>query len=449
MVPKTRSLQGRKTVAIVLLIFALVLFSQTVLTKKSAGASTFYVASLDQNIDPGAQDFVVSSIGDARASGATTFVLIINTLGGNGNNMLQIIKAISDYEIAGNTFITLVAPAKAYAFSAGAFIAEASSKIYMVNGTVIGSATPVLPALSDPTELRKDINAFSTYMATLTNSFPARNGTAAALMVTNGTAYDNFQATKLHVVDDTLKASASVRDALGAGPIGVPDATNVPIHTAGVRAVALSVLSDPNVDAILFLLGTFAILADLYHPTLILSIVGATALALALVGLGVFGASIISIVLMLIGALFIFLEIKTHHGLSAIIGVVIFIIGFILIFRIPAAAPSPNQPTGFFVPIPFITYAILGFIGGGIVLGSLYLYKVRETLMRQPPRIDPKAIVGKEGHLTSDLKAGGLATANISAEDFTVTASQDLPRGTRIVVKEIQGLKLVVEKKEG
>ena len=444
------SIMLRRAVVFAFFALTLLLFSQSLIPHKAAAASNFYVASLNANIDAGTQDFVTTSISDARSSGANTFVLVLNTFGGNGNNMDNIIQAISNYETAGNTFITLVAPAQTHAFSAGAFIAEASNKIYMANQTVIGSATPVLPPLSDPTELRKDIAGFSEYMKAITEGF-GRNGTAAAQMVTNGTSYTNTEATDLHVVDGTLTGtSLSLRDALAAlpSPYTVADAQNIQIHEAGIRATTISVLSDPNLDSVLFLLGVFAILIDLFHPTLILSAIGATALALALVGLGVFGASLISIVLMLIGALFIFLEIKIHHGLSALIGVVIFIIGFILIFRLPPSPPVANQPTGSFVPVGAITYAILGFIGGGVVLGSLYLYRVRETLMHRAPTINPKAIIGKEGRLNTDLKAGELATALIGAEEWTVTSSQDMPRGTIIVVKDLQGLRLSVEKKE-
>ncbi len=426
----------------------LALLSQSLLSPRVAAASNFYVASLNAGIDAGAQDFVVSSISDATSSGASVFVLVLNTFGGNGNNMDNIILAISNYETAGNKFITLVAPTSTHAFSAGAFIAEASTKIFMVAGTVIGSATPVLPPLSDPTELRKDISGFSQYMNAITIA-NGRNGTATSLMVTNGTSYTDGQAMALNVIDGDLP-SLSVRDALAALPVPytVPDAQTIVIHEPGIRATAISILSDPNLDSVLFLLGVFAILADLYHPTLILSAVGATALALALVGLGVFGASLASILLMIIGALFIFLEIKIHHGLSALIGVVIFIIGFILIFRLPPAPPAPNQPTGSFVEIGAITYALLGFIGGGVVLGSLYLYRVRESLMHRPPTINPKAIIGKQGRLNTDLKAGELATALIESEEWTVTSSQDMQKGTIIVVKDLQGLKLVVEKKE-
>jgi membrane-bound serine protease (ClpP class) len=272
-----------------------------------------------------------------------------------------------------------------------------------------------------------------------------RNATNASLMVTKGVSYDcqtvnSCAAKQARVVDQVLNAN-STQDALS--QLG---AAGAPIHTAGTTSVFLSIIADPNLDSILFLLGSFAILVDVFHPTIIMSVVGAAAIALALLGLGVFGAPLVSIVLMLIGAAFIFLELKIHHGLSAIIGVVIFIIGFLLIFSIPAASPSPSQPSGNFIQVGVLTYTVLGLIGGGGVVGSIYLYRVREALLHRPPTINPKAIIGKEGVLKTDLKAGELATANIGAEDFSVTGSQDIPKGTRVKVRDIQGLRLVVEK---
>jgi membrane-bound serine protease (ClpP class) len=439
-----KSMLIRRALLFSLFIITLILALQPNIPHKASGASTYYVASLDADIDAGSQDFVTTSITDAKTGGANVLILVLNTFGGNGNNMDNIIQAISNYETAGNTFITLVAPTNSHAFSAGAFIAEASNQIYMVNGTVIGSATPVLPLGSDPTTLTKDINGFATYMAAITNAH-GRNGTAAAQMVTNGVSYTETQALDLNVITNKT-SSLTVRGSLAY--LGVPNAQDITIHTPGIRSTFLSVLTDPNLDAILFLLGVFAILIDLFHPTLILSVIGATALVLALLGLGVFGASIVSIILMIIGALFIFLEIKIHHGIAALIGVVIFIIGFLLVFQLPPPPPSPEQPTGTFVPIGAITYALLITIGGTVVIGSLYLYRVRETLMHRPPTINPKAIIGKEGRMKTDLTAGGVATALVGAEEWTVTSTTDLAKGTTVIVKDLQGLKLVVEKKE-
>src|SRR3989449_5062628 len=439
---------------VLVLVFALVFLAfQASLSDAVHAQSNFYVASLNQDIDPGAEDFVVSSINDATSAGIHSFILILNTNGGSGSNMENIISAISTYEGAGNTFYTLVAPASAHAFSAGAYIAEASNNITMIPGTLIGSATPIvsgIPTGEENTTLTKDINAFTTYMVALTKH-NGRNWNATALMVTKGVSYEcgtvtSCTALKEGVIDTVLPAN-NTQQALTMMRAG--DAT---IHTPGTRSIFLSIISDPNLNSVLFLAGVFAILADLYHPTLIFTVIGGALIALALLGLGVFGAPLVSIILMMIGAIFIFLELKTHHGVSAIAGVVIFIVGFLLIFSLPSSTPAQAPPgssgASTFIQIGVLTYTILGIVGGGGVLGSIYLYHVRETLMHRPPAQNPKAIIGKQGRLTSDLKAGEFATANIGAEDFTVTGSTDLPSGTLVSVKDIQGLRLIVEKAE-
>lgn len=442
----------RQRITLFLLLAFVFLMVQASLPQRVHAQSNVYVASLNQDIDPGAEDFVVSSINDATSSGIHNFILIINTNGGSGANMENIISSISNYESNGNNFTTLVAPISAHAFSAGAYIAESSNRIYMVPGTVIGSATPIvsgIPTGEENTTLTKDINAFTQYMTTLTGSHN-RNATNAGLMVSHGVSYDcqtlfSCSARDAGVINGVIAAN-STQQALTY--LGAGDAT---VHYAGTRSVFLSIISDPNLDSVLFLAGVFAILADLYHPTIIFTVVGAAAIALALLGLGVFGAPIVSIVLMMIGAIFIFLELKTHHGVSAIAGVVIFIVGFLLIFSLPSSTPAPSSApsgSGTFIQIGVLTYTILGLVGGGGVLGSIYLYRVRETLMHRPPAQNPKAIIGKQGRLTSDLKAGDVATANIGAEDFTVTGSTDLPSGTLVRVKDLQGLRLIVERVE-
>src|SRR3989475_8476002 len=121
---------SRQRITLFLLLAFVFLTIQASLPQKAHAQSSVYVASLDQNIDPGAEDFVVSSINDATSSGIHNFILILNTNGGSGANMENIISAISNYESVGNNFTTLIAPSSAHAFSAGAYIAESSNQIF-------------------------------------------------------------------------------------------------------------------------------------------------------------------------------------------------------------------------------------------------------------------------------------------------------------------------------
>lgn len=433
---------------ILIILASLSIYSQTASSQQCEGRQLYYVASMNMTIDPGSEDFIISSLNDAKLLCANNFILIMNTFGGNGANMDHIISAISDYQGWGGRFITLVAPSGAHAFSAGAYIAEASNEIYMTPGTAIGSATPIvysIPPGQENTTLTKDINGFKAYMEALTSKF-GRNTTATALMVTKGISYTAEEAFRLNVINGVINAN-SIDDALRA--LGVPSGTEV--HTPGIRSLMLSIIADPNVSGLLFLVGVFAVLADIYHPTVLLSITGIVLIALALLGLGVFGAPIASIILMLVGSGLIFLELKTQHGLSALAGVIVFIIGFLLIFSTPPPPTNPNPqqpPQANFFSISLLTYVLLGLLGGGIVIASIYLYKIREGLARRPRHFDLSHLIGKEGRLLTDLKAGGLATANIASEEWTVTSTQDIERGSIVKVKEVLGLKLVVEKKE-
>jgi len=429
-------LRTRQLLAVVFLLGALATCVAPPLAH--AQAQTYYVISLDGAIDPGTQNYVASAIGDAQSAGAGHIVMVLDTAGGDAQSMDGIIQAISSYESSGGTFVTVVGPHAAEAISAGAFIAEASDQLYMMNGTTLGSASAVVA-----TTLTNSTYAYTAYMQALA-SYYGRNGTAAGLMVSGDASFSASQADRVHAIDGLINAS-SVSDALS--QLGVP--SSAPISDEGISSQLISVLSDPNLAAVLFLAGILAIMVDLYHPTFILSAAGAAAIVLALIGLGYFGAPLSAVLLMFIGGAFIFLEVKTHHGVSAIGGVVVFAIGVLLVFQ-NTVTPSPTS-TGITPPPSVVganpaTYAILGLLGVAIIIGSIYLYRLRRDLdSRKLGLFEMKRMVGRVGVLTSDVRANATGTANIDSEDWTVTSSQDLPKGARVKVKEIQGYKLLVE----
>src|SRR6266699_2257560 len=89
----------RHRITLFLLLAFVFLTIQASLPQKAHAQSDVYVASLDQNIDPGAEDFVVSSINEATSAGIHNFILILNTNGGSGANMENIISAFTQYMV--------------------------------------------------------------------------------------------------------------------------------------------------------------------------------------------------------------------------------------------------------------------------------------------------------------------------------------------------------------
>ncbi|HEY6282928.1 MAG TPA: NfeD family protein [Nitrososphaerales archaeon] len=436
---------------VVLLALALFLgFASQVIPAHSQGCTTrsgYYVASMNGDIDPGAADFMATTVSNAESLCAGQVVFVLTTNGGDGASMESMIASIEGYQQWGGNFSTLVAPQGSFAFSAGSYIAEASNKIYMEPGTTIGSATPIvsgIPIGEVNTTLTKDINAFTSYMQTLTRAH-GRNQTATGLMVTAGKSYPDDKALQYHVIDGVID-STTLQGALAF--LGVPATSS--INTPDTRSSLISILSNPNVSGLLFLIGTLAILADIYHPTIVLSVVGVVVVALGLFGLGVFGASPVAILLMIVGVAFIFLEVKTQHGISALFGVGVFIVGFLLVFQFPPGSPSnPTLPAVNFSGIPDITYGLLVGIGTVIVVASLYLRSIREGLKNRPKVNEPSVLIGREGRMESDLVPGGKGVAMVASEEWSVTSDQELRRGDPIRVKGVSGQTLAVEKVYG
>ena len=444
-------------VVLLVLVFAIQALPSHAQSQGCTTKSGYYVASLNADIDPGTADFMATTVSNAEAQCAANIVFVLVTNGGDGASMESMVSSIAGYQQWGGNFTTLVAPQGSYAFSAGSYIAEASNQIFMEPGTTIGSATPIvsgIPTGEENSTMTKDINAFASYMSTLTSA-NGRNATATALMVTGGVSYCSTpmppscpSATKENVVTGVIN-STTLQGALSY--LNVPTGTSV--NTPGVRSSLISILSNPNVSSLLFLLGVFAVLADIYHPTIILSVAGVAVIAAALFGLGVFGASPLAVILMIIGAGFIFLEIKTAHGISATVGVVIFIVGFLLVYQFPPAAASPppgvpQGPTGTFTGATDITYGLLIALGAAIVIGSLYLRSIRDAVRNRPRVNEPSVLIGTEGTMKSDLLPGGRGVAQVASEEWSVTSTQELRAGDPIRVKGVSGQTLAVEKVE-
>jgi len=425
----------------ILIVLVLLFFSFHILINIKA-ENEYYIIHLDQTIDIGAQNFVSRSIDDALSKNYRNFVIIMNTFGGYVIHMENIIKKITYAESKGMNVITIVAPLGAHATSAGSYIALASTKLYMVKGTSIGSATPVI-GTSDPMVEQKVVNAFAKYMETLAEA-KGRNKTAAVEMVTQGKSYTAEEAYRLGLIDGVLNTT-TITGALE--ELGIK---NVEIKEADWYSRFLSLLTDPTILTILSLFTIFGILYGIAAQSEVLIASGIAALILTLVGYAILEPPAAAVALILIGSILILIELKIGEGLGAIPGSIILAIGFILFYypiSLPEFKPGELPRIHFFnIGLSQISVAVVIAVAGSFL--GLYLHKIAQTLKMKTKIFDKSLLIGKYGYAVTDILQNKQGIVNVEAEEWTAESDEFIPANSRIKVINIEGNILKVKKVE-
>jgi membrane-bound serine protease (ClpP class) len=372
------------------------------------------LVTFDVQVDPGSADYVERAAQAAIASNRD-LVIVMNTPGGLLANMQQIVRSLVKVQdhLAVYTFV----PPGALAASAGSYIALASNAIYMGSGSIIGPSTPYIIG-GDPLQQQHVQNAMIAYIRSLAEK-NGYNVAAAVSMAQNNTAYSATQAASLGLVTGMRETLDAFLAAVGLGSSPVTR-FDQPIYDR-----LLSFLSDPTVDGLFILVGVIALVLDLFHRTLFLSIAAVIFIALGLLGAQIIGASIVGLLILIIAAALVILEVKAGHGLFAVSGIALGLTGtYLLAYNVPYS-PSPYGVE---------QYLLLGGTGALLVVAFLYLTRIRHALLAQPKLIDPSRIVNMTGRAATDLVPGKDGVANVGAEDFTAQSDEFIPKGSLIRV---------------
>lgn len=373
------------------------------------------LVTFDIQVDPGAADYVHRAAQAAIGSNED-LVIVMNTPGGLLANMQQIVSSIQDVQSHG-LFVYTYVPPVALAASAGSYIALATNAVYMGSGSIIGPSTPFVVG-GDPSEQQHVQNAMVAYIRSLAEK-NGYNVAAAVDMAQNNTAYSAVQASSVGLVNGTRETLASFLSAVGLGTATVTP-FDEPLYDR-----FLSFISDPTVDGLFILVGIIALVLDLFHRTMFLSVIAVIFIALGFLGAQIIGASVVGILILIIAAALVILEVKAGHGLFAVTGIALGLAGTYLLAYNVAYSPSPYG-------IP--QYILLGGTGAALVVAFLYLTRIRHALMAQPKLIDPGKIVNMTGRANTDLVPGRDGVANVGAEDWTAQSDQFIEKGSLILV---------------
>jgi len=211
-----------------------------------------------------------------------------------------------------------------------------------------------------------------------------------------------------------------------------------------IRQRTLAFLSDPNVIAILMMLGTLGIALEFYHPGgIVPGALGAFFLLLAFLSMKVIPVNVGALVLILAGVALMVVEgYVTTHGIAGLAGVALLAIGTLFFIDRSSAEyrfdPALLTLSPWVVwPTPLALAAILGFVG----------WKVART-RQEKLRVGAPGMLGEVGEATSDIGPDA-GEAFVHGELWAARSVHPIARGTAIRVREVRGLVLHVEAAPG
>ncbi len=401
--------------------------SSTGTPRTSATPAGVLLVTFNIQVDVGAADYMQRAA-TVAVDNQYDMVVVMNTPGGLLDSMQSIVSSLGSVEGAGLRVITFVPP-NSMAASAGSYIALGSNAVYMGGGSFIGPSTPEV--VGGTAEEQAHVQgAMYAYIQALAEDH-GFNATAAGNMVLYNEAYTTSDAASVGLItgrQDTLD-----------GVLAAEGLSSLPVVNYGepVYDQFLSFLSDPLVDGLFILVGAVALVLDIFHRTIFLSVVAVVMIALGFWGAQLIGAPLVAIMVLIVAAALIFIEIKAGHGMFAGAGILLGLAGTYLLVYGVGWSPTP---------FGLGQYVVMGVVAGLLVVGFIYLAKIRRTLMAQPKLVDPSLIIGKTGRAVTDLAPGKDGVANIGAEDWTATADESIERGALVRVKSYSDGKVHLER---
>lgn len=376
-------------------------------------SETIVVVDMSYPITEGAVSLLEDAINLAEQVGSRKVVILLNTNGGVLGSTERIVDLMRK---SGISFAVYVPPG-GRAFSAGSIVLLASKVAGMGSGSVIGAAQP------RPYD-EKVANAVAGWASSLAESSD-RNQTAAKEFVYSNLVLSADDALKYRIIEVRAESLDQFLDKIGwSGNL---------IHlNPGPRTSILLFITSPENAWFLLMIGVILILVGLAHPTYVMEGIGSVLVLLGFLGMNLIGADLAAMMVIAVGSATMFLELKTGHGVLAVLGAIISSIGLILIYQ---STPflSMSIWSGTLISLLILSSGFAGF----------YLYKIRKALKGRPLH-SLESLIGKSGVVKRRIPAGGEGVVLVESELWTATSEEDLEEGEKIVVLDVRGLRLVV-----
>lgn len=395
--------------------------------------------------------YIEEAIKSAADSKLTAVIIRIDSPGGDLASMDDMLQAILGSKVP---VITWVAPEGAGAGSAATFITLAGDVAAMAPSTSIGAAAVVGSNGQnlDSTEATKVTNFYASKIRQLATTHD-RNADWAESAVRKAASAGAADAVAMKppVVDILANSETELLAAVDKGTRAdghaythdgqpIPKLSGLTISDISMNPGQglLHLLSDPNLAFILFTIGFYGILAELFHPNYLSGTLGAIAIVLAFIGSNSLPLNLGGLILIIIGIGLFVLDLHLpSHGLLTLGGVVCFILGASALWT--GVAPGQESIRVEVSPI------LIGLI---LALTLVYFYGLLRALLRMraqvPIPVPIRGLVGSNAVAQTLIAPTGIAYA--AGETWSARSQGEPIRpGTPLRVLQVKGLELLVE----
>ena len=413
--------------------FILFLFPASVVAQKVISMK------IHGNINPVSADFIHNGIEKAKNENAECLIIQLNTPGGLVTSTREIVSDILESPVP---VIVYVSPGGAHAGSAGVFITLAAHIAAMAPGTNIGAAHPVTMQQIDTIMNEKITNDAAAFIRTIAKK-RNRSMAWAESSVRRSFAYTETEALEDSAIDliakneqELLKLvdGRTVELSSGAKTLHTASAT-VSTYTMSVWEKILDLISDPNITYILFLVGLFGILFELYNPGAILpGIAGVIALVLSLYSMHTLPINYAGLALIIFAVILFLLEIKiVSHGLLAIGGIVSLLLGSMMLLK---SGSSPDAVR--------ISRAVIFSATAVTAVFFLFIIGVGIKAQRRKPVTGAEAMIGATGEVIDELSPAG--TVKVQGEIWNAeSVAGNINAGEKVKITALKNMKVFVE----
>src|SRR6187455_1029264 len=285
--------------------------------------------------------YIEEALQVAAADGDAAALIVIDSPGGELTSMDRMLKAILASEVP---VITWVAPEGARAGSAATFVTLAGDVAAMAPNTNIGAASVVGGSGEDLPETlgRKVTNDAVARIRQLADAH-GRNADWAESAVRDAASISASDAVSMEppvadlIAGDTDELFAAIDEGTRADGRAydfngepLPKLSGLTITELDMNPGQqfLHLLSDPNIAFLLFTIGFYGIIAELFHPNFFSGILGAIAIIVALIGSNALPLNVGGLLLVLGGIGLLALEtVVTSYGLLTAGGIVAMVLG--------------------------------------------------------------------------------------------------------------------------